>query len=196
MAAKRTRKPAEAASAPVQEPEIEIVKAARLIQQIATIINNTLKHYWFSEEDRSDALAANFAFLDKLLETCPQVTVRTLGAAFTVNGRNTEYRDSVTDALHDHLALLGIDNFFFVVGVTADEFAKFCEIIGSQPEEIKPLGDFSTVLERFQLRHIQTKKLIYHEIAGAEMVVKKDDYERLAAGGKEKGAGGGDGAGA
>ncbi|OGV61763.1 MAG: hypothetical protein A2283_23850 [Lentisphaerae bacterium RIFOXYA12_FULL_48_11] len=182
MAAKVTKKIQMETASPQQEHEIDMVKAVKLLQEIAVIINNTLKHYWFSQRDAESDMADCYKSLNVLLAECPQITVRIVGGAPTINGNHVELKDSILDYFVVHLADVGIDNFYIVEGVTSAEFIKFCDIISASRDEIKQLGGFSAVLDKFELKKIRTKKLIVREIADAEVVLTKTEYERITSG--------------
>jgi len=182
MSAKMIKKKAPELSSPQQEPEIDLHRAGRLLQEIAVIVNNTVKHYWLSQDDAESDMADCYKTLVELLHTCPQMTVRILGSVPTVNGKPLELKDSLLDSLFAQLKLLSIDNFYVVEGVTSIEFNKFCDIISAKPDELKQLGGFSEVLDKFESKNIRTKKLIFHEIADAQVVISKDEFEKMGNG--------------
>jgi len=80
MAGKTIRKKPVEVSSPQQEPEIDMAKAGRVLQETATIVNNTVKHYWLSQSDAENDMAECFKLLAALLKTCPQMTVRIVGS--------------------------------------------------------------------------------------------------------------------
>lgn len=189
MAAKMTKKIREETASPQQEPEVDMSQAVKLLQEIAVIVNNTLKHYWFSQRDAESDMTDCFKSLTALLAGCPQVTVRIVGGSPTINGNNIELKDSILDYFIAHLVDIGIDNFYIVEGVTNAEFIKFCDIVSASRDEIRQLGGFGAVLDKFELKKIRTKKLIVREIADAEVVLSKTEYERITSGeGKGEGS--------
>jgi hypothetical protein len=171
-------------------PEIDVAEGSRLIDNISVILKNSIFHYWLSPSDATSAINECYKGLEALLKTCEQMTVRVVNGILMINGQTVETKSSEMQTFIDHLTSLKIDNFSISEGATKEEFAALFEIFCSQPFEMAQLGGFQAVLEKFQLKHVDTKKLIFREIDEEETVVLKTD---LGGRGEGKGGGGSEG---
>lgn len=160
------------------QPEIDMSQAGRFAVSMAIILNNCLKHYWLSQADAKAAVSECFGLLSGILETCEQIAIRIINRVFMINGNVVEAKSRTMQMFVDHLLGLEIDNFTLTQGISREDFVKLLEIFEARPTEIKQFGGFRALLEKFEIKNVQTKKMIYREVAEEETVVSKNDLEK------------------
>ncbi len=157
--------------------KINLADADKLIQAMATLVNNTLHHYWLSNSDAHDATIECASLAIKILDEYEEIAFRIFDGALLLNGMTIEKKTAAIKILAQHLTDLEIHNFSLLKGLSDNDFIKLIEILGATPFEIKQLGGFQKLLADFDLKHIEAKTLIFREITEEETIVYKDEIQ-------------------
>lgn len=165
-----------------EQPQVDMALAAKFLISMSAIVNNSLRHYWLSSSDAAEYTTECFRMLTGLFKTCDRIVLRIINGILMINGNPVEDKSAVLRMLVGHLSDLEIDNFNLISDLSEEDFSKFLEIISAQPAEIKQLGEFTSLLEQFGVKNIETKRMIYREVMEEEMVVSRDDFEKAGKG--------------
>lgn len=169
-------------------PDINEAEAHRLVESLAVVVMDTIKHYWLSPTDAESALNETFAILGGILETCPRVSFRVIGGALSVNGKPIEESSQAIKTFVDQMTDLGIDNFAIEEKIAVEELHRFHEIVTMLPDQFRNPDGLKGHLDKHGIKHITCKKMIYKELVDGEITVS----EKLL---RQRGPGGGEGEG-
>lgn len=157
--------------------KLDPAAAYNLAETMADILNNTIHNYWLSPRDAKTAIADCFKNLQQILTRVNAVAFRIFDGSLIVNGDPVHEKTHNIEVFVDHLESIQIDNFTFTSDIDLENFINFLEIIEAHKDEIDQLEGFATCLQRFKIKGVETKKLIFKEISDDEIIVDKDDLK-------------------
>ncbi len=172
--------------------EVDPLEAKRLVQSMAIIINNSVKHYWFSRADAEEAILQCHTILAAILDKVDTLSFRVIEKKLLLNMHAVDEEGSAFESMIQHMMNLEIENFMIMRGILREHFVSLMEILEGTRDALIAGGGFAKVLETKQLKNIIMRKVILQEVTEEEVVVDKTDLEGVGPGngsGSEQGSG-------
>ncbi|OVE75582.1 hypothetical protein BVX97_04130 [bacterium E08(2017)] len=158
--------------------KLEPDDAYNICEFIADIVNNTINSYWLSATDAATAAADCYQLLGKTLEKGGSLAFRVFDGSLMLNGDPIRQKSHNIEVFVEHLDSCEIDNFTITSEIDNAHFTNFLEVLEANKYELEQLGGFGACLERFDIKGVETKKIVFQEVSEEEVIVDKDDLKK------------------
>ena len=158
----------------------------RLVQQLGRIILNA-GIYGTGHRMTIDAVREAFPLVRSLSAQEHPVSVDILDGALYIDARRCSMGNRLVLAFVQRLEELGVSGFTIAPGMDDDEFLNLLDLLLAPPPD-KGGPDFHEELARRGLEHVQAATRELRVVGDEEVVLNREDFERIAAGESVSGA--------
>lgn len=156
-----------------KEPTLDLYMCRQFIGSMAAIISNSLRNYWLSRSDATDAMNECYKIAAGLIKEAGRIELKIINSQFIINDVKLELTGSNTVFFLSHLQELEVQNFTMTSETDQEDFVKLLEIFEARPHELEQLGGFVDFVTGCALKGITSRKVIIKEITEEDVVINK-----------------------